>query len=58
MFYWIVKGIFFPFVHFYLGLTRDGLENLPRGSQLTGCAVVTASCCAKRSRLLWPIRPK
>ena len=30
MFYWIVKGIFFPFVHFYLGLTRDGLENLPR----------------------------
>ena len=30
MFYWIVKGIFFPFVHFYLGLTRDGLEHLPR----------------------------
>jgi 1-acyl-sn-glycerol-3-phosphate acyltransferase len=30
MFYWFVKGIFFPFVHFYLGLTRDGLENLPR----------------------------
>ena len=30
MFYWIVKGVFFPFVHFYLGLTRDGLEHLPR----------------------------
>lgn len=30
MFYWFVKGIFFPFAHFYLGLTRDGLEHLPR----------------------------
>ena len=30
MFYWFVKGVFFPFVHFYLGLTRDGLEHLPR----------------------------
>jgi len=30
MFYWFIKGLFFPFVHFYLGLTRDGLEHLPR----------------------------
>lgn len=30
MFYWFVKGVFFPFVHFYLGLTRDGLEHVPR----------------------------
>jgi 1-acyl-sn-glycerol-3-phosphate acyltransferase len=30
VFYWFVKGIFFPFVHFYLGLTRDGLEHIPR----------------------------
>lgn len=30
MFYWFIKGIFFPFVHFYLGLTREGLEHLPR----------------------------
>lgn len=30
MFYWFVKGVFYPFVRLYLGLTRDGLENLPR----------------------------
>jgi 1-acyl-sn-glycerol-3-phosphate acyltransferase len=30
MFYWFVKGIFFPFVSLYLGLTREGLEHLPR----------------------------
>jgi 1-acyl-sn-glycerol-3-phosphate acyltransferase len=30
MFYWFVKGIFYPFVVLYLGLTRDGVENLPR----------------------------
>jgi len=30
MFYWFVKGIFFPFAWLYLGLTRDGLEHLPR----------------------------
>jgi len=30
MFYWFVKGIFFPFARLYLGLTRDGLEHLPR----------------------------
>jgi 1-acyl-sn-glycerol-3-phosphate acyltransferase len=30
MFYWFVKGIFFPFVRLYLGLTREGLEHLPR----------------------------
>lgn len=30
MFYWFVKGIFFPFVHFYLGLTREGTGHLPR----------------------------
>ena len=30
MFYWFVKGIFYPFVRLYLGLTRDGLEHFPR----------------------------
>jgi len=30
MFYWFVKGIFFPFVRLYLGLTRDGIDHLPR----------------------------
>ncbi len=30
MFYWFVKGIFFPFARLYMGLTRDGLEHLPR----------------------------
>ncbi len=30
MFYWFVKGIFHPFARLYLGLTRDGLEHLPR----------------------------
>jgi len=30
MFYWFVKGIFYPFVQLYLGLTREGLEHLPR----------------------------
>jgi 1-acyl-sn-glycerol-3-phosphate acyltransferase len=30
MFYWFVKGIFHPYVALYLGLTRDGLEHLPR----------------------------
>jgi 1-acyl-sn-glycerol-3-phosphate acyltransferase len=30
MFYWFVKGIFFPFVSLYLGLTREGIEHLPR----------------------------
>jgi 1-acyl-sn-glycerol-3-phosphate acyltransferase len=30
MFYWFVKGLFYPFVTLYLGLTRDGLEHLPR----------------------------
>ena len=30
MFYWFVKGIFYPYVALYLGLTRDGLEHLPR----------------------------
>jgi len=24
MFYWFVKGIFFPFVSLYLGLTAEG----------------------------------
>ena len=39
MFYWIIKGLFFPFVHFYLGLTRDGLEHLPR----RGAAIVVSN---------------
>jgi len=30
MFYWFVKGVFYPFVRLYLGLTREGLEHLPR----------------------------
>jgi 1-acyl-sn-glycerol-3-phosphate acyltransferase len=30
MFYWFVKGVFYPFVRLYLDLTRDGLEHLPR----------------------------
>lgn len=30
MFYWFVKGIFYPYVTLYLGLTRDGTEHLPR----------------------------
>ncbi len=30
MFYWFVKGVFFPFVKLYLNLTRDGLEHVPR----------------------------
>jgi 1-acyl-sn-glycerol-3-phosphate acyltransferase len=30
LFYWFVKGVFYPFVRLYLGLTRDGLEHLPR----------------------------
>ena len=30
MFYWFVKAIFHPFVSLYLGLTREGLEHLPR----------------------------
>lgn len=30
MFYWFVKGIFYPFVRLYLGLTREGVEHLPR----------------------------
>ncbi len=29
MFYWFVKGIFYPFARLYLGLTREGLEHLP-----------------------------
>jgi 1-acyl-sn-glycerol-3-phosphate acyltransferase len=30
MFYWFVKAVFHPFVALYLGLTRDGLQYLPR----------------------------
>jgi len=30
MFYWFVKGIFYPFVALYLGLTREGTEHVPR----------------------------
>lgn len=38
MFYWFVKGIFYPFVRLYLGLTRDGLEHLPkRGPAIVIC---------------------
>ena len=30
IFYWLVKGMFYPFVRLYLGLRREGLEHLPR----------------------------
>jgi len=30
MFYWFVKGIFHPFARLYLGLTREGIDHLPR----------------------------
>ena len=39
MFYWFVKGIFYPFVRLYLRLTREGLEHLPR----RGPAIVIAN---------------
>ena len=39
MFYWFVKGLFFPFAHFYLGMTRDGLQHLPR----RGAAIVVSN---------------
>jgi 1-acyl-sn-glycerol-3-phosphate acyltransferase len=39
MFYWFVKGMFFPFARLYLRLTREGLENLPR----SGPAIVVAN---------------
>lgn len=39
MFYWFVKGIFFPFVKLYLGLTRDGIDHLPR----RGAAIVVSN---------------
>src|SRR5207249_2891040 len=35
MFYWFVKGVFYPFVRLYLGLTREGLEHLPRRGPAT-----------------------
>lgn len=38
MFYWFVKGVFYPFVRLYLGLSREGLEHLPRrGAVLVVC---------------------
>ena len=30
MFYWFVKGIFYPFARLYLNLAREGLHHLPR----------------------------
>lgn len=39
MFYWFVKGVFYPFVRLYLGLTRDGTEHLPR----RGSAIVISN---------------
>jgi 1-acyl-sn-glycerol-3-phosphate acyltransferase len=39
MFYWFVKGMFFPFSRLYLRLTREGLENLPK----SGPAIVVAN---------------
>ncbi|HKQ98674.1 MAG TPA: lysophospholipid acyltransferase family protein, partial [Candidatus Polarisedimenticolia bacterium] len=38
MFYWFVKGIFYPYVTLYLGLTRSGLEHFPRrGAAIVVC---------------------
>jgi len=34
IFYWFVKGIFYPFVRLYLGLRREGLEHIPRRGPL------------------------
>ena len=34
IFYWLVKGMFYPFVRLYLGLRREGLEHLPRRGPL------------------------
>jgi 1-acyl-sn-glycerol-3-phosphate acyltransferase len=39
MFYWFVKGLFYPFVRLYLSLTRDGVEHLPR----QGAAIVVSN---------------
>jgi 1-acyl-sn-glycerol-3-phosphate acyltransferase len=36
MFYWFVKGVFYPFVRLYLRMTREGIEHLPR----RGAAIV------------------
>jgi 1-acyl-sn-glycerol-3-phosphate acyltransferase len=34
IFYWFVKGIFYPFVRLYLGLQRQGLAHVPRRGPL------------------------
>jgi 1-acyl-sn-glycerol-3-phosphate acyltransferase len=34
MFYWFVKGVFYPFVRLYLGLRREGLDHIPRRGPL------------------------
>lgn len=34
IFYWFVKGIFYPFVRLYLGLQRVGLSHVPRRGPL------------------------
>jgi len=34
IFYWFVKGIFYPFVRLYLGLRREGLDHFPRKGPL------------------------
>lgn len=34
IFYWFVKGIFYPFVRLYLGLRREGLAHVPRRGPL------------------------
>jgi 1-acyl-sn-glycerol-3-phosphate acyltransferase len=30
MFYWFIKGLIYPFACLYLGLTREGIEHLPK----------------------------
>jgi 1-acyl-sn-glycerol-3-phosphate acyltransferase len=60
MFYWFVKGLFYPFARLYLNLTRDGLEHLPRrGPAIVVCnhasyldAIILGSAAPRPIRFL------
>jgi 1-acyl-sn-glycerol-3-phosphate acyltransferase len=60
MFYWFVKGVFYPFSRLYLNLTRDGLEHLPRrGPAIVVCnhasyldAIILGSAAPRPIRFL------
>ncbi len=39
MFYWFIKALFYPFARLYLGMTREGMEHLPRH----GAAIVVSN---------------